>query len=388
MDWKIPLAALARRGRKSSVARRLIALDQLGRPAWTPRRYDAFADEGYRKNVIAFRAIGEVAQAAASVPWALFRRERGRRTRIDAHPLLALLARPNPLAGGPAFLEALHGFRLIAGNAYVEAVASEGRPPVELHALRPDRMRVVPGAAGLPAAYRYTVGGRSRDFAVDQVSGRSAILHIKAFHGLQDPGRRALRALLGPVGVRQGGGAPARAHRGPAAPPVRAAARRLTGGHFHRGARAPATTEGDRTMKRCILMLAAGLLLAGCETATTALATLGVQGLTLGGQYLFQSAEEDVAEAREWRGKHKALVAVIEAACIQGANATMADGGWEAARADYQDCLSMSVDNQPQILVERLTDRVERARAERNPDAADEAVAGRDPADGDEDGGS
>ena len=33
MDWKTPLAALARRGRKASVARRLIALDQLGRPA-------------------------------------------------------------------------------------------------------------------------------------------------------------------------------------------------------------------------------------------------------------------------------------------------------------------------------------------------------------------
>ena len=118
------------------------------------------------------------------------------------------------------------------------------------------------------------------------------------------------------------------------------------------------------------------MLLGGCETATTALSVLGVQGLTLGGQYLVKSAEEDIAEAREWRGKHKALVAVIEAACIQGANATMADGGWDAAKADYGECLALSVDNQPQILVERLTDRVERARAE------------REPADGDEKGGS
>ena len=102
------------------------------------------------------------------------------------HPLLSLLARPNPLQSGPGLIEAAVGHLLIAGNAFVEAVAPKGRPPVELYALRPDRMRIVPGATGLPAAYRYTVDGRSRDFAVDQVSGRSAILHLKAFHPLDD----------------------------------------------------------------------------------------------------------------------------------------------------------------------------------------------------------
>ena len=186
MDWKTPLKALLRPGRKASAARRLMALDQIGRPAWSARRYDKFADEGYRKNVVAFRAIGEVAQAAASVPWLLYRRRGGQLIEVADHPLLKLLHRPNPLVGGPALFEAVYGFRLIAGNAYLEAVAPEGRPPVELYALRPDRMRVIQGAAGLPAAYRYTVGGRARDFPVDQVSGRAAILHVKAFHPLDD----------------------------------------------------------------------------------------------------------------------------------------------------------------------------------------------------------
>ncbi len=35
----------------------------------------------------------------------------------------------------------------------------------ELHALRPDRMKVVPGADGWPEAYEYTVAGRSVRFA-------------------------------------------------------------------------------------------------------------------------------------------------------------------------------------------------------------------------------
>ncbi len=184
--WKGLFAALRPAARKASAARRLIALDRVGQPVWTPRRFDKFADEGYRKNVIAFRAVNEVAQAAASVPWLLFRSEAGGRSEIGDHPLLTLLARPNPLQGGPAFLEAVYAYRLIAGNAFVESVAPGARPPVELYPLRPDRMQIVPGAAGLPAVYRFSVGGRSRDFAVDQVTGRSAILHLKTFHPLDD----------------------------------------------------------------------------------------------------------------------------------------------------------------------------------------------------------
>jgi len=192
-----------RRGRegKASAAGALVSYASLGQPVWSQRRFDQFAEEGYRKNVIAFRCVTEVARAVGGVPWALFSRPRPaadtptlraagdggwREQEVSDHPLLDLLARPNPLQAGPALIEAAVAHLLVAGNAYVEAVAPKGRPPVELYVLRPDRMRIVPGATGLPAAYRYTVDGRTRDFAVDQVSGRSAILHLKAFHPLDD----------------------------------------------------------------------------------------------------------------------------------------------------------------------------------------------------------
>ena len=64
----------------------------------------------------------------------------------------ALIERPNPRQGGIAFREMLVGHLLVAGNAYVEAVGT-GREPRELYALRPDRMRVVPGRDGWPEAY-------------------------------------------------------------------------------------------------------------------------------------------------------------------------------------------------------------------------------------------
>jgi HK97 family phage portal protein len=73
---------------------------------------------------------------------------------------------------------------LLAGNAYVEAVMLDGEVR-ELHALRPDRMRVVPGADGWPEAYEYAVAGRSVRF--DQLAmPLPPILHLTFFHPLDD----------------------------------------------------------------------------------------------------------------------------------------------------------------------------------------------------------
>ena len=41
----------------------------------------------------------------------------------------------------------------------------------ELYVLRPDRVKVVPGPRGWPAAYDYTVGGRRMRFARDAADG-------------------------------------------------------------------------------------------------------------------------------------------------------------------------------------------------------------------------
>ena len=58
------------------------------------------------------------------------------------------------------------------------------RAPVELHVLRSDRMRVVPGADGWPVAYEYAVGGESTGFT--WATGVSPICHVKSFHPQDD----------------------------------------------------------------------------------------------------------------------------------------------------------------------------------------------------------
>jgi HK97 family phage portal protein len=157
-----------------------VALYSQGKPVWTPRDYGALAREGYQRNAIVHRAVNLIAQSAASAPLVL--KAEGRELR--EHPLLDLMARPNPRLGGQAFRETLYAHLLLAGNAYIEAVTMEGAPR-ELHALRPDRMQVVPGSDGWPMAYDYVVGSRSVRFRQDE-DDVPPILHLSLFNPLDD----------------------------------------------------------------------------------------------------------------------------------------------------------------------------------------------------------
>jgi HK97 family phage portal protein len=165
---------------KASRAGAVIAFEHQGQPVWSPRDYAAFAREGFMQNAIVYRSVRMIAEAAASVPLLLYDRD----SDIDAHPLLDLIRRPSPGVTGAELLEALYGYLLVSGNAYLEAVTIDGRLR-ELHALRPDRMVVVPGADGWPDAYEYRAGGRAVRF--DQnADGAPLILHMRLFHPAND----------------------------------------------------------------------------------------------------------------------------------------------------------------------------------------------------------
>lgn len=168
--------------KKASSVAPLVAFNALGRPVWTPKRFDSLAYEGYQKNVIVYRCVNLIARGLASVPWLLYDGEE----EIYDHPLLNLLNSPSPRQAGSAFMEAMIGYLLLSGNTYIEAVFEGGGIVRELHPLRPDRVTIVPGADGLPAAYEYSVNGKSCRIPCDSKTGESPILHLKLFHPLND----------------------------------------------------------------------------------------------------------------------------------------------------------------------------------------------------------
>ena len=155
----------------------MISLHSLGEPVWTPRNYTDLAREGFAKNAIVYRCVRMISEAAASVPLLAFEDGEAR----DAHPLLRLLARPNATQCAPDMFESWYGYLLVAGNSFMEAVSVSGKVR-ELHVLRPDRMKVIPGPDGWPEAYEYTAGGQSVRFPQDVERGVRPILHMALFH--------------------------------------------------------------------------------------------------------------------------------------------------------------------------------------------------------------
>ncbi len=166
--------------KKASAVGRVVAWGCSGRVAWSPRDAVSLIKTGFLGNPIGFRAVKVIAEAAAALPLILQDANR----RYDLHPLLDLIRQPNGAQGRAELFEAIYGFLLLTGNAYVEAVPGMDALPGELHVLRSDRMNVVPGADGWPAAYDYVVGGRTHRFPVGD--GLSPICHIKSFHPQDD----------------------------------------------------------------------------------------------------------------------------------------------------------------------------------------------------------
>ena len=165
-----------------------------GQPAWSNRDYAAFADEGYRKNVVAYQAINKVADAVASVPWMAFRKGVARRgmtasqrreVELTDHPVLSLIKNPNPMQSGAQYVRAKVGFFLLSGNGYEESVTVNGSVR-ELYQLRPDRMRIIPGGNGFAVGYEYKHGGRVVRWDVDPATMDSDVRHIKSFNPLDD----------------------------------------------------------------------------------------------------------------------------------------------------------------------------------------------------------
>lgn len=175
---KAPGAAVPER--KASAVGRVIAWGNAGRVAWSPRDMASLTRTGFQGNPVGFRVVRLIAEAAAALPLVCQTVEQ----RFETHPVLGLVNRPNGNQGRAEFLEAVYGYLLLAGNAYVEAVPGVTSVPAELHVLRSDRMNLVPGADGWPVAYDYTVGGRTHRY--DVTGDMSPICHLKTFHPQDD----------------------------------------------------------------------------------------------------------------------------------------------------------------------------------------------------------
>lgn len=123
-------------------------------PLWFPHDFDSLVTEGYSKSELVFACIGLIADAVAS---ATLRVVDGEGNEQPSHPLRKLIEEPcRGLKYDEADFWELSTIMLhIAGVAYWEKERAERGNVVALWPIRPDLVKVVPGAKGIS---HYLVG--------------------------------------------------------------------------------------------------------------------------------------------------------------------------------------------------------------------------------------
>lgn len=166
---------------KESASSRVV-MQNPGRAVWTPRDFSAFAQEGYKRNVVAYQAINRIADAVASINWVVAMGGEEQ----ESHPVNDILRRPNPAQSGPEFIRESIGYLMISGNCFIERVIVRNEVR-EMYALRPDRMKIVDGPNWpWPSGYEYNVGAKKIRWPVDDKTGQSDIRHLRLFNPLDD----------------------------------------------------------------------------------------------------------------------------------------------------------------------------------------------------------
>ena len=123
LDAAEPAVALSARRHESERRRPAHRLGAAGPAGVGPARLRGLrARRLHAERRSSIARVRMIAEAAASVPLLLYEGAK----RSSEHPLLDLLAHPNPRPDGADFLEAWYGLLLVAGNAYVEAVGLGG----------------------------------------------------------------------------------------------------------------------------------------------------------------------------------------------------------------------------------------------------------------------
>src|SRR5690606_11279062 len=122
-----------------------------------PYDYGRAVRQGFLENPVAQRAVRLVSEGVAGAPLAP----------ADPH-LLKLVGAPS---AGQTLLETLAAQLLMHGNGFVQVLRDASGAVVELFALRPERVSVVPGDDGWPAAYRYRVGDRTVTMPAEDADG-------------------------------------------------------------------------------------------------------------------------------------------------------------------------------------------------------------------------
>ncbi len=130
--------------------------------------YTGSVRRAYLDNPVGHRAVRLVADGIAGAPL------------LPTDPALAALV--TATSAGQSLLETLSSQLLLHGNCYIQIMKDASGWPVELFALRPERVTVLAGSDGWPTAIAYRVGDKVINIPLLDSDAAPNIIHIKGFH--------------------------------------------------------------------------------------------------------------------------------------------------------------------------------------------------------------
>ena len=140
--------------------------------ATAPYEYGRAVKRAYLENPVAQRAVRLVAEGIGGAPL------------MEGDPALTALVKAT--SAGQSLLETLASQLLLHGNAYVQVMKDAIGRPVELFALRPERVSVVAGADGWPQGFAYKVGETVLQVPALDEDASPNLIHLKSFHPADD----------------------------------------------------------------------------------------------------------------------------------------------------------------------------------------------------------
>jgi len=134
--------------------------------------YGQSVQQGFLANPIAQRAVRIVCEGVGRAP--IF----ANNDRLEAMV--------SATSAGQSLIETLCAHVLLHGNGYVQIIKDAAGAPVELFALRPERVSVEAGPDGWPCAYQYKLASQTISIPLEDDNGWPNIIHIKAMHPSDD----------------------------------------------------------------------------------------------------------------------------------------------------------------------------------------------------------
>ncbi|MDX2050712.1 MAG: phage portal protein [Rickettsiaceae bacterium] len=137
----------------------------------------------YCNNVIVYKCVNIISQAASHIPWVIYDATSGRNKKMIDHPLYKILKKPNPLQAGAEFFTELIASKLLYGNSYI---AGLGEKKINsLYLLHPTKVQIK-YENGILSHYIYANNNKSIKFEVKGNKSASQILHIRSFNPSDD----------------------------------------------------------------------------------------------------------------------------------------------------------------------------------------------------------